>query len=144
MSKNKKVAKSAINKPDAKTVRSVEKTIDDKPVWRFSTTDKGGMFKWPKGQNEELTIISKLHDFDSMNWNEITGKQHHPLSDTGRLSKEAIDRLTELDLDDEAENLFSFHLGGKPRFIAIKHGNIAKLFWYDPEHRVSPSFKKHT
>lgn len=78
-----------------------------------------------------------------MLWADIQGKQHHYLS-TSSLSRQAIKRLIDIKLDDEADNLFSFHLQGKPRIIAIKHGNIAKLLWYDPEHQVAPSTKKHT
>ena len=78
-----------------------------------------------------------------MTWIDISGKQHHYLSPSS-LSKEAKQRLEELELDDEIDNLFSFHLKGKSRIIAIKHANIAKLFWFDPEHQVAPSKKKHT
>jgi hypothetical protein len=144
MGKNhKKVPNSAINKPDRKNVKVPSQKIESKPVWRFSTTDKGGPFPWPKGQEQELAIVSKLHEFDSMDWSEIKGKQHHFLS-YSCLSKEAKDRLKTLELDDEVENLFSFHLQGKPRIIAIYHLGQAKLLWYDPEHKVCPSKLKHT
>lgn len=125
--------KQAANRASLKEVRTQEHVVDKSPVWRFSTTDKGGLFCWPKGQPEELEIVNKLHDFDSMTWADIQGKQHHYLS-TSSLSRQAIKRLVDIKLDDEADNLFSFHLQGKPRVIAIKHGNIAKLLWYDPEH----------
>lgn len=78
-----------------------------------------------------------------MTWADIQGKQHHYLS-ASSLSKEAVMRLAQIKLDDEIDNLFSFHLKGKPRIIAIKHANVAKLLWYDPEHKVAPSIKKHT
>lgn len=92
MARRKIVASKAISKPDTKKVKGIPQKIDDKPVWRFSTVDKSGPFAWPKGEVEELTIVGKLHDFDSMTWNEIEGKQHHLLS-TSCLSKEALDRL---------------------------------------------------
>ncbi|MCK5521570.1 MAG: hypothetical protein KAI83_00420 [Thiomargarita sp.] len=141
--KKKTVSDSATNRLDQKRVKIKEHQIDNRPVWRFSTVDRNGPFAWPKGAHKELDIVGKLHDFDSMTWSDISGKQHHYLSPSS-LSKEAKQRLEELELDDEIENLFSFHLGGKPRIIAIKHANIAKLFWFDPEHQVAPSKKKHT
>jgi hypothetical protein len=52
--------------------------------------------------------------------------------------------LEEIKLDDEIENLFSFHIQGEERFIAIRHLNVAKLLWYDPDHQVAPYTKKHT
>jgi len=142
-SKQKKVPTSATNRPVQKVVKTKEHQIDNRPAWRFSTVDRDGPFAWPKGDQKELEIVGKLHDFDSMTWIDISGKQHHYLSPSS-LSKEAKQRLEELELDDEIDNLFSFHLKGKSRIIAIKHANIAKLFWFDPEHQVAPSKKKHT
>lgn len=143
MANKKRVPKQAANRVDAKEVRTKAHYVDAKPVWRFSTVDKGGLFCWPKGKQEELFIVSKLHDFDSMTWADIQGKQHHYLS-VKSLSKEAVKRLEHIKLDDEVDNLFSFHLQGRPRIIAIKHANVAKLLWYDPDHQVAPSTKEHT
>lgn len=145
MSNKKIIPKSAVVREDAKTVKMKIHTSDNKPVWRFSTVDANikSLFKWPKGQQAELDIVSKLHQFDSMLWSSIEGKQHHFLS-ASSLSPEAKKRLKEIELDDEIEHLFSFHLQGKPRIIAIRHSNVAKLLWYDHEHKVAPSHKKHT
>lgn len=144
MAKEKKIPNKAINREQQKTVKIISPSnTENKPLWRFSSVDKSGPFCWPKGKPEELDIVSKLHEFDSMTWDEISGKQHHTLSPQS-LSKEAKDRLEHIKKDDEIENLFSFHLQGAPRIIAIKHSNVAKLLWYDPEHKVAPSKKKHT
>lgn len=127
-----------------KEVRVPDQGVNDgQPVWRFSTVDLNGPFSWPKGLDDEQAIVSKLHDFDSMRWADIEGKQHHFLS-ADSLSSEARKRLEAIQKDDDIESLFSFHLQGKPRIIAIRHQNIAKLLWYDPNHEVSPSEKKHT
>nr|VFJ63871.1 MAG: hypothetical protein BECKDK2373C_GA0170839_111212 [Candidatus Kentron sp. DK] len=143
MPRNKQVSRKAISRPYAKTVRETPQNIDKRPVWRFSSTDKSGPFPWPIGEDAELVIVGKLHEFDSMTWDEITGKQHHALS-MESLSKEAIRRLEEIEFDDDHGSLFSFHIQGQSRIIAIRHLNIAKLLWYDPGHKVSPSVKKHT
>lgn len=144
MTKNrKKVPNCATSRPDKKQVKIIDQPTDNKPLWRFSTVDKYGPFPWPKGSPVELHIVEKLHDFDSMYWEEIKGKQHHTLSPSS-LSREAIERLKEIELDDEIEHLFSFHLQGRQRIIAINHANVAKLLWYDPDHGVAPSTKKHT
>ncbi len=78
--KEKRVPNSAINRNDNKSVRLPEQKSDSQPVWRFSTVDKSGLFKWPKQEKEELFIVGKLHEFDSMTWQSIMGKQHHFLS----------------------------------------------------------------
>lgn len=146
MTKRKHIPKTAVGRGQSKIVKTNENrdtSRDGKPSWRFSTVDKSGPFSWPIGQNEELTIVTKLHAFDSMKWADIQGKQHHFLT-ANSLSKEAIQRLNEIELDDEIDNLFSLHLQGKPRVICIRHKDVALLLWFDPEHRVSPSKKKHT
>ena len=139
----KQVPPKAVSRKNAKTVKQPPQQHDNRPVWRFSTVDKAGDFKWPKGQQEELTIVGKLHEFDSMTWSEIEGQQHHYLSPAS-LSRKAKNRLEEIELEDEVESLFSFHLQGRPRIVAIRHANVAHLLWYDPEHQVAPSQKKHT
>lgn len=144
--KSKKVPKSATSAPQSKKVKiphSQHQLREGKPSWRFSTADKSGPFAWPKGRPEEAEIIEKLHSFDSMTWADIEGKKHHFLSVTS-LSKEAITRLEKIQRDDEYENLFSFHLQGKPRIICIRHNDVAQLLWHDPEHKVAPSKKKGT
>ena len=144
--KEKSVPFKAINRQQTKVVKTNNNQHtrkDSKPSWRFSTVDKNGPFAWPKGSPDESNIVEKLHSFDSMTWADIQGKQHHSLSPSS-LSKKAKKRLEELELDDEIENLFSFHLQGKPRIICIRHNDIALLLWHDPNHEVAPTKKKYT
>lgn len=108
----------------------------------FYRVDKGGPFSWPAGTNTELDIVKKLHSLDSMEWAKIEGKQHHSIS-IDRLSKVARERLQQIKQDD-IDEIFSFHLQGKPRVFCIRDRHIAKLLWYDPEHQVCPAKKKNT
>ncbi len=141
----KKVPKQALSRSDNKNVKIISQSssYDGRPSWRFSSVDRAGPFPWPKGQREELEIVEKLHAFDSMSWNDIAGKQHHFLSPSS-LSSEAKRRLEEIQRDDEIDNIFSFHLQGKPRIVCIRHQDLALLLWYDPEHKVAPSTLKNT
>lgn len=143
--KGKSVPAKATNRKQSKVVKTNKNQHirkEGKPSWRFSTVDKAGPFAWPKGLPEESNIVEKLHSFDSMSWADIQGKQHHFLSDSS-LSKDAKRRLEAIELDDEIENLFSFHLQGKPRIICIRHNDLTLLLWHDPDHGVAPSKKKH-
>lgn len=140
--KAKKVPQSATSRADQKAVRIQEAHPPDRPSWRFSTVDLGGPFAWPKGDGAELRILEKLHNFDSMSWAEIEGPDHHAI-EVDCLSKDASKRLAEIKQDDITE-VFSFHFSGKPRVIGIRDRNVVKLLWWDPEHQVCPSHKKHT
>ena len=142
MAKAKKTPASATSRKDTKTVRTHEVRHSQRPSWRFSTVDLNGPFVWPVGAAVEVQILRKLQQFDSMNWHEIEGPDHHAIG-VDRLSKEAQARLTEIKQDDTDE-VFSFHFSGKPRIIGIRDMNVVKLLWWDPEHLVCPSQKKNT
>jgi len=142
MGKNsKRVPASAIARGKEKSVRSKELPTDSHPSWRFSTVDKNGPFAWPIGTKDELKIVGKLHNFDSMKWSDIEGRDHHILS-ADSISKDAIERLQEIRRDDDIDSIFSFHLGGQKRIICIRDRNVAKLLWFDPGHKVCESRKK--
>ncbi len=140
--KSKRVPRSAIQRSDKKEVRLQQTNIDTKPSWRFSTVDKNGPFSWPIGTDKELDIVGRLHNFDSMEWAEIEGPNNHFI-EISKLSTEAKNRLKEIQQDD-VDQVFSLRLKGKPRIICIRDRNIAKLLWFDPDHKVCPSKKKHT
>ncbi len=144
MKKNRKhhVPNSAISRAEQNSVRINPAQIDSKPSWRFSTVDKSGPFAWPIGSEEELEIVGKLHHFDSMHWSKIEGSDHHSIK-LDELSREAKKRLQEINQDD-VDEVFSFHLQGKPRIICIRDRHIAKLLWFDKDHKVCLSQKKNT
>lgn len=77
-----------------------------------------------------------------MDWSAIEGKRHH-LIELDALSPAAKARLQEIGKDD-ASALFSFAVDGKHRVFAIRIAGVAHLLWWDPNHLVCPSHKKHT
>ena len=89
-----------------------------------------------------LEIREKLRNFESMTWGQIMGPQSHMVS-TMSLCKNARERLAQLKLD-ELEELFSLRLSGKERVWGVLEHNILTLLWWDPDHEVCPSLKKHT
>jgi hypothetical protein len=56
---------------------------------------------------------------------------------------EAQRRLTEIDRDEQAQ-LFSIRIAAKKRIWGIRDIVILRLLWWDPNHEVCPSPKKHT
>jgi len=81
-----------------------------------------------------------------MTWNEIliTNKhQNHSSVSLDKLGKDALDRLRKIKQDD-VEALVSLHLSGKERVWGIRQGEVLKVLWWDAEHLVCPSLKKHT
>ena len=117
-----------------------------KPAWRISMLEMQDPFGWHKIDDSTLDRIrNRLKDFETMTWNEIlvvAKHQNHSIP-IHLLCKDAKDRLAELDQDD-IERIVSLHLTGQERIYGILEEGILRLLWWDPEHRVCPSIKKHT
>lgn len=87
--------------------------------------------------------LDKLSAFETMTWAEIEGANHHFLNPES-LSKGATKRLAEIQKDEHQDRLFSLRLKGRARVIGIKYDACLHLLWWDPDHEVAPSKKKHT
>lgn len=132
---------------DKKSVRSVPAISPDamKVSWIFSGVDREGPFAWPQHDAEEMhEILTFLETIDSQTWAEVLGRRHHALTDPKGFSKEALKRLSEIHKSDLIDQIYSFAMGSRKRVILIRFEAVAYLLWYDPEHKVYPSTKKHT
>lgn len=92
-----------------------------------------------------LEIQKKLGHFETMTWFEIlvkAKKQYHSVPVTD-LTKAARDRLEEIGLDD-VDRLISLRLSGQERVWGVLYDHVLSLIWWDPEHQICPSLKKHT
>lgn len=142
--KTKWVPESATSRAKGKHVRIPQAPLIGPlfPSWRFSIVDKDGPFRWPINEPIELDILQKLRAFDSMEWSKIQGSDHHAIP-LESLSPDAKERLVSIGRDD-IDEVVSFHFNGKSRIFGIRDGHAVKLLWWDPEHAVCPSRKKHT
>lgn len=112
--------------------------------WHIKLLDKSGLWHWNNIQNDTLwkAILEKLANFETMTWEEIIRGGSHPIK-VSDLCSNAQKRLREIKQDD-IEELFSLRLEGKPRIWGIRNQGILKILWWDPNHEVCPSEKKHT
>lgn len=53
-------------------------------------------------------------------------------------------RLKNLALEDMADSLFSFAFNNTLRIIGLVNGDDFHVLWYNANHEVYPSKKKHT
>lgn len=120
-----------------------------RPLWRFERADQG--FDWDLFSANNLgSIIKKLIDFEHMTWSEVLKQTH----DDGRSSnhfispnkmiKKAQNRLFELKLDQHFDSIFSLRLNSTERLFGILEDGIFNILWYDNNHQICPSPKKHT
>jgi|SRR5271156_1770263 len=116
-----------------------------RPAWRISRLVMHEPFGWR--QVDEITlddIRRKLANFESMTLHEIfrvAGARNHPVqvSNLCREAKEHID-MVKLVVD----QIYSLRLSGEQRVWATLTENVLQLLWWDPDHQVCPSHKKHT
>lgn len=126
-----------------KSVRQNRLDISSCVCWQFSLMDLSGSFSCRDITHDEwILILSKMRLWETMTWNEIEGKRDHSIS-VDSLSSDARKRLIEIQLDD-IDEIFSLHIDGKKRLLGIRDRNIFKVLWWDREHKVCPSVKKHT
>lgn len=115
------------------------------PVWRLSQIDWDG--PWCPSKCKEAgirDILNRLTGFESMSWTQIqSGSGSHLVGAEG-IIKEARQRLTQLKKDDWADQLTSLRMSGKERLWGFLRGGVFHVLWWDPEHEVFPSQKKHT
>ena len=118
-----------------------------KPAWRLSLLQLVDPFGWHALDFGKATYVrEKLAHFESMTWSEILvkGKKHNHSINVEDLCPAARERLRNIRQDD-VEDLVSLSLSGRERVWGILEGaGVLKVLWWDPDHRVCPSVKKHT
>ena len=133
--------------PTKKKVRPERRIVSDdsrRPCWRINSVDRDGPWSCMEIDHKIFwkEIFQRIRDFETMTWHEIhrTGSHAIPVSE---ICHEAKTRLEEIGRGDTDE-LFSLRLTGKQRLWGIRDREILRILWWDPEHRVCPSAKKHT
>jgi len=114
------------------------------PVWQIGNIDLGGPFGWSKIDRGHLVdeILPKIQNFETMRWQEILGRNNHEIR-ISDISRTAQRRLADIKLDD-IDQLVSLRLTARERIWGIKSQKTLRVLWWDPEHQVCPSLKKHT
>lgn len=141
--KQPKIAKEFTVKKTAKF--SSDPSVRGGPIsWRFSHADKSGPFAWTCFDDAATTaeVLAHLISVEGLSENDLLKGGSHAI-EIHKLCKEAQARLYDLQHDD-LDTVFSLRVTGQRRVFCIHHGNIMRVLWYDPEHKVCPSNLKHT
>ena len=114
------------------------------PVWSFQRLDIGGPWCISNinDANYFVEVLKKLGEFEKMNWSDLGSGGSHLIA-ISKLAKRAQERLIEIKQED-IDDLFSFRLKGKERMWGIMDNGVIRLLWWDPNHEVCLSHKKHT
>ncbi|MBD2177436.1 hypothetical protein H6F42_10985 [Pseudanabaena sp. FACHB-1998] len=146
MVKNPKQAREVFSTKDPRIASDPNSYYQKRPSWRVAKMEFVDPFGWhtldANGVNE---IRKKLASFETMTWREIlldAKKQNHNIS-VEDLAKEAQDRLLEI-FSEQLDELTSLRLTGNKRIWGKIDEGVMELIWWDPEHRICESKKKHT
>ncbi len=116
------------------------------PSWQIHILQTQGPFGWDVLDKEKLERIrQRLANFETMTWNEILvkGKKRNHTIQVEDLPSENQKRLREIGQQD-VDQLVSLSVSGRERIFGILDKAVLRLLWWDPEHQVYPSSKKHT
>lgn len=121
-----------------------EEYLETTPSWLFKSLDNDSEWNICSLKKVDLThtIYPRLCGFETMKWKDIIGPNHHEIS-VNDIIPEAQKRLGALKLDD-IDSLISLRVSATVRIWGIRKGSIVSLLWYDPNHLICPSLKKHT
>ena len=76
-----------------------------------------------------------------MTWADVK-KRDHPI-ERNKIITEAQQRLEELQRDD-VDELWRLRFTGQQRLWGIRNQRVFRILWWDPEHKICPTTKKHT
>jgi len=117
----------------------------EKPAWQFRQIDWNGPWGWHQLEaNKWQEILTKLGHFETRTWADIKSDgNNHNVDIQNSPNPEVLKRLAEIHQDD-IDELFSLRLSGKERLWGILDNHILKILWWDMNHEVWSSKKKHT
>jgi hypothetical protein len=112
------------------------------PIFRAEQMDLSGPFCWTLDPSQIQEVFQKIFDTQKLTWQDLRNNGSHFVNKLD-LCTEAQKRLILIQKED-LDQLFSLRITGRKRIWDIKEGNILWLLWWDPDHKVCPSHKKHT
>ena len=141
---HKKIPKTLIVPIESKTPKAgVLPTDRLHPEFRAEQMDHDGSWSWDKFDPTQIQeLLQKIFESQKLTWQDLRNNGSHFVDRRG-LCSEAQKRLIQIGKED-LDQLFSLRLTARKRIWGIKENNILWLLWWDPNHEVCPSHKKHT
>lgn len=123
------------------------------PVWIFDKIDRSGDYAFDVSREDfnHKLVLEKIIEYASMSWIDVKQQTHgqkgksknhyYPLNE---MSSTAQKRFVQLGLDEYGDSIFSFAVSSVVRIIGYRENEYFHVLWYDAQHEVYPSKKKHT
>lgn len=116
--------------------------------FRFDQIDLEGPWCLTNIQKEHhVDLLRRLRELESMTVFEVFNGNNAPGTDYGNVeacpNPALVRRLTEIGRD-AIDGVSRIAINGKRRLYGIRTGHEFSILWWDPEHEIWPSRKKHT
>jgi hypothetical protein len=120
-------------------------TSADRICWRFKHADHDGPWCFHEVDSDRLCdMLKQLANFESMTMAEaFKGEPGKDYNIEELPNTDARKRLETLKLADQTR-ISRFSLSGKERLYGFRLGNVFHIVWWDPQHEIWPSKKRHT
>jgi hypothetical protein len=119
-------------------------TDDPMMVWGFAFLDLDGPWGWTNlTPAQAKSLYGRMCGWEKQRPGELFGATGNKPIALDKLCPEAQKRLHELELDDQ-DRLWELRVSGQQRVWGARQGHVFYLLWWDAEHTVCPSLKKHT
>ncbi|WP_155988904.1 hypothetical protein [Nocardiopsis sp. CNT312] len=119
----------------------------ERMCWRFEHVDHEGPWGFARVSGQDLCdLLRKLRDFERMSVRELfhqSGGLAKSYDVEGLPNKHARERLEHLRLADQTR-ISRLRMSGPGRLYGFVDANVFHVVFWDPEHRIWPSRKKHT
>jgi hypothetical protein len=116
-------------------------------VVRFGRFDVGGQWCLSKITPDAMQkLLARIRDIETMTITEAFNNRDEPGKDypiAELPSREARERLVELEYDDE-DRISRLRVTSRGRLYGFRRDAQFYALWWDPEHEIYPSTKKHT
>ena len=118
------------------------------PIWSLALLDLSAhVGGWQHlGQEDTDELLTRFRRWEAMTWSQIlaeAGRTRNHFIDVSQCCPDAQARLGFLGLDDQ-EQLMSLSVNSRARVIGILDRAIFKILWWDPDHQICPSTRRHT
>lgn len=134
-----------------KSADNAEADVSEKHIiFRFDCLDLDDDCPWPMFRMDERKhqeVLSKLADFEKATVKELRSGNYQAFRIYRDFSScpntDAVKRLGEK-YETDSDVIGRFRLSGRERLYGFLISNEFHLVWWDPEHEIWPSNKKHT
>ena len=120
---------------------------DERICWRFTHLDREGPWGLAHLSHEQVqALIGDMVKFENQTINELFYQGEWPgkCHDVAELpNRAALERLDALGIPDMTK-IWKLRIGGAGRLWGFLAGHVFHIVWWDPDHQVWPSKKKHT